>query len=91
MGQSQQKRKTHTGDEKKLYVGDFRYNRELVTKHVFAFSGRQAKVLMMKQLAEDHGVNYSIVAGIFDGSKPNFDIKVDTKWREKHDKMQDMR
>jgi hypothetical protein len=77
MGQNQQRRKT-------LFVGDFRYSGELITKYAHAFSGRQAKIFMMRQLAEDHGVNYSVVAGIFNGDKPNFEIKIDSEWREKN-------
>uniref|UniRef100_A0A6M3L6P7 Uncharacterized protein n=1 Tax=viral metagenome TaxID=1070528 RepID=A0A6M3L6P7_9ZZZZ len=70
--------------KKKLFVGDFRYNRELVTKHAFAFSGRQAKVFMLRQLAAEHGVPISAVMSIFDGSKVNFEIQVDPEWRLKN-------
>lgn len=69
---------------KLLFVIDFNYGRELVTKHAYAYSGRQAKVFGMRQLAKDHGVNYSAVAAIFNGDKPNFDVRVDSEWRQKN-------
>ena len=67
-----------------LFTGDFRYKGELVTKFAHAFSGRQAKVFMMRQIADDDGVKYRVVSGIFNGEKPNFDIKVDPEWRRKN-------
>lgn len=57
-----------------LFKGLFNYGRELAVKYAYAYSGRQAKVLMMRQLATDHNVTYRVVAAIFNGSKPNFEI-----------------
>lgn len=70
---------------KKLFTGLFNYGRQVEKKFAWAFTGRQAKVFMMKQLANDHGVTYGAVAKIFDGSKGNFEIKVDPQWKEKQD------
>lgn len=70
---------------KKLFAMDFNYGRELVTKYAYAYSGRQAKVFGMRQLAKEHGVSYSAVAAIFNGDKPNFDIQVDPEWRRKNE------
>lgn len=58
--------------EKVLYKGVFSYSHELVVKFAHAYTGRQAKVFMMRQLAKEHGVRYNIVAQIFNGQKPNF-------------------
>ena len=68
---------------KMLFVGVFNYGRQVEKKHAWATSGRQAKVFMMRRLASDHGVIYRAVANIFDGSKQNYEIKVDPKWKEK--------
>lgn len=68
---------------KKLFVGDFRYSGELITRHAHAFSGRQAKIFMMQRLAKEHEVSFAAVCAIFNGSRPNFNIQVDPEWREK--------
>ncbi len=78
--------------KKLLFVGNFNYSRESIVKFAWAYSGRQAKVFMMQQLAGDHGVKFKTVAKRFDGSKPNFSIEVDEKWKEKQNaKMQELR
>ncbi len=51
----------------------------MIVVYKSAYSGRQAKIYMMRQLAKDHEVSYSTVAAIFDGSKPNFEVKVEEK------------
>lgn len=61
--------------KKELYKGLFVYSSELETRYAYAFSGRQAKVFMMRQLASDHEVSYQTVFNLFDGSKANFEIK----------------
>ena len=76
---------------KKLFTGEFNFSREAVKKHAWAFSGRQAKIFMMRQIADDHDVSYMAVAKIFDGSKSNFDIHVDEQWKERQNaKMQEL-
>ncbi len=69
---------------KLLFIGDFRYSGELITKFAYAFSGRQAKVFMMRQIANDHEISFAAVCAIFDGQKANFEIKVDPEWKAKY-------
>ena len=60
---------------KTLYKGAFNYSREMEIRYAHAYSGRQAKVLMMRQLANDHDVSYQTVFAMFNGDKPNFTIE----------------
>ena len=69
--------------EKMLFSGHFNYGRQVEKKYAWAFSGRQAKVFMMQQLASDHGVAFGAVVNIFKGEKQNFEICVDPEWKEK--------
>ncbi len=66
-------------DKPILYKCVFNYSHEMIVLYRAAYSGRQAKIYAMRQLAKDHGVSYSAVASIFDGSKPNFDITKEVK------------
>ena len=68
-----------------LWRGTFNYAREVIIKYSFAPTLAKAKANMIEQLAGDHGVNRESVMAIFNGDKPNFDIRVDRDWREKHD------
>jgi hypothetical protein len=61
--------------KKVLWKGAFNYSREMEIRYAYAYSGRQAKVLMMRQLANDHEVSYQVVFSMFNGDKPNFTIE----------------
>ncbi len=69
-----------------LYRGVFMYSHEMIIKYSHAPNERSAKMRMINQLAKEHGVHASVVFGIFDGSKDNYRIEIDKKWREKNAK-----
>lgn len=58
-----------------LWVGSFNYQHELVTKHTYAPTWASAKTRMLRRIANEHGVDYSIVFGMFDGTKDNYRIE----------------
>jgi hypothetical protein len=74
-----------TGMVKNLYKGTFSFSHEMIIKRVYAYSGRQAKVMMMRRLARDHGVSYSTVFAMFDGSRANFSIEPEIIFKETED------
>ena len=57
------------------WVGTFNYSHELVTKYTYAPSWASARVRMLRRIAEEHGVAYQHVFGMFDGTKDNFTIE----------------
>jgi len=72
---------------KNLYRGIFNYSHEVKIRYTTASSKRQAKIFMMHQLAREHDVHYCVVAGIFDGSKQNFEINMEVEYKEVDDGM----
>ena len=68
-----------------LYLGIFNYSHAVEEVLRFATSEKHAKALMMQELARKHEVHPSHVAALFDGSKPNYSIKIDPEWRSKHE------
>lgn len=75
--------KTTTKRKKLLFQGLFNYGRQVEKCFAWAYTSRQARVYMLKQLATRHGVNFSAVKNIFNGDKQNFNIAVDPEWQEK--------
>ena len=69
--------------EKLLFRGLFNWGSEVTKKYAWAYSGRQAKVFMLRQIAMDHRVEFNAVLKIFNGEKRNFKICVDPEWMEK--------
>lgn len=68
-----------------LFKGVFNYSREMIIKYSMAPTWAKARINMVNQLADDHGVNRVAVMEIFDGKKPNFEITIDPEWRQKHE------
>ena len=68
-----------------LWRGVFMYSHEMIIKFSHAPNERAAKMRMINQLAKEHGVHASVVFSIFDGSKDNYRIEIDKKWRLKND------
>jgi phosphoserine phosphatase len=62
-----------------LFIGSFNYAHELVTKHTWAPTWAAAKNRMLRRIADEHGVDYRQVYGMFDGSKDNFIIEREDK------------
>jgi hypothetical protein len=67
---------------KQLWKGLFSYRSELDVQYAYAYSKAQAKVMMLRRLAKKHEVSYQTVFGMFDGSKPNYQIIVETEFKE---------
>jgi len=71
--------------KKVLYKGVFNFSHEMIIKYLCAFTANQAKVLMMRRIAKEHGVSYGCVFDLFDGSKDNFRIEEEKKaWKQRH-------
>jgi phosphoserine phosphatase len=62
-----------------LFSGSFNYAHELVIKHTWAPTWASAKNRMLRRIADEHGVDYRHVYGMFDGSKDNFKIQMEEK------------
>ena len=68
-----------------LFKGVFNYSREMIIKYSMAPTWAKARINMVNQLADDHGVNRGAVMAIFNGTKDNYKIEIDREWREKHE------
>lgn len=67
---------------KSLYRGAFNYNHTAVILYRQAYSCKQAWMIMCKHLAEQDNINPRVVMGLFDGTRDNFEITVETEFRE---------
>jgi hypothetical protein len=67
---------------KNVYKGVFSYRCELERLFAHAYSKKQAKLIMCRRLAKDHDVSLATVLRLFDGSKPNFEITIETEFVE---------
>ncbi len=71
---------------KNLYRGSFSYASSVEKPlYRFALSKKQAWYLMCQAIAKKHEVRDSYVYGLFDGSRPNFEITVEMEYREGED------
>ena len=77
--------KTKNSKPKILYRGIFNYAHELIILYTYAFSPAQAKERFFRRLAKLHNVSVHAVRQIFDGSKPNFSIKIEMSFKEVED------
>ena len=55
--------------------GKFVFNRESYTEYAYAYTKKQAWLVMCKRIAKKQGVIPSMVTAYFDGTKDNFEIK----------------
>ena len=67
---------------KSLYKGLFSYRCELEKLFCYAYTKEQAKVTFFHRLAKKHDVSYGAVMSLFDGSRPNYEITIETEFRE---------
>lgn len=74
MGATSKSKATGIAKSKKLWRGVFNFRHQIVIRYLQAYSADQAKVLMMRRIAQEHGVPYSYVFRLFDGSIDNFEI-----------------
>lgn len=67
-----------TVKEKHLFRGYFNFRHQLRIEYARAYSGKQAKVQMMRRIAKRHNVPYEYVIREFSGSQDNFKIEIET-------------
>ena len=70
------------GNCKQLFRGVFNYNRQVIILYRWAYSLSQAREVMFRTLSRKHNVSLYWVRGLFDGSKDNFEIKIETEFEE---------
>jgi len=67
---------------KQLFRGVFSYSCQLEREYAYAFSEKQARVIMCSRMAKRHDVHPSTVLRLFDGSRPNYEITVELEIKE---------
>ncbi len=67
---------------KNLYKGMFNYHRELYVLYGHAYSERQAWVSFCHRLADKHNLPARTVMNFFDGTKDNYEIRVEVEFHE---------
>lgn len=67
---------------KSLWRGCFNFHQTAKVMYAYAFSERQAWAIFCQRLAKKDGVHPSAVYGIFDGSRDNFSITIETEFKE---------
>jgi len=70
---------------KNLFRGVFNYHQTAIVLYRYANSKRQAWLVMCRFLAEKDGVHPSVVMGLFDGIQDNYEITIETEWKEAED------
>ena len=71
----------------RLWIGSFNFSHELVTKHTWAPTWASAKNRMLRRIAADHGVDFGVVYGMFDGTKDNFTVEMEVKENVLHERV----
>jgi hypothetical protein len=67
---------------KNLWRGAFNYRQSAEILYSYACSKAQARVIFCRRMAVKSGVHPSVVLGLFDGSRDNFTIKIETEFME---------
>jgi hypothetical protein len=67
---------------KNLYKGLFNYSCALEREYAYAYSKEQARVVMCRRLAKKHDVHPSVVLGMFDGERTNYEITLEMEVKE---------
>jgi len=62
---------------KNLYRGAFRTNRAICVKYAYAYTEKQAKLIMCRRMAQDQGVDPAIVMGHFKERGDNYEISIE--------------
>ena len=65
---------------KDLWVGCFNYHREIHIEYTYAYTERQAWLLMCKRLSRKIGVHPSVIMRYFDGESNNFSIRKEIEY-----------
>jgi hypothetical protein len=67
---------------KTLFRGAFNFNRSVRIEYAYANSCRQAWLIICRRLAKKDGVDPRMVMGLFDGSRDNHSITIETEFTE---------
>lgn len=67
---------------KQHYRGKFVFNRQSYTLYRYAYTERQAWLVMCREIARKQGVSPKMVMDYFNGEKDNYIIEVETEWTE---------
>ena len=67
---------------KSLFKGVFSYRCELEILYAYSYTKEQARLIMCSRLAKNHDVHPSTVLSMFDGSKDNYNIKIEVEFKE---------
>ncbi len=67
---------------KQKWRGSFNYSRQAYILYCYAYTERQAWVIMCRRLAKMQGVVPSVVMNYFNGSIRNYEITIETEYKE---------
>ena len=66
---------------KHLWKGVFNYAHALQILYAQAYTERQAWLIMCRRLAKKHDVALQVVTGLFNGSKDNYEVKIEIEYQ----------
>jgi len=67
---------------KQLFRGVFDLNCTVRTMYAYAYTERQAWATMCRRIAKADGVSIGAVMALFDGSRENYRINIETEMKE---------
>ena len=67
---------------KQVWKGVFMYQRECAIRYAHAFSAQQAKVIMIRRLADEHGIDPRVVFGYFRDHPQGVTIQIEVEVKE---------
>ena len=67
---------------KNKWRGAFNYHRTAKVMYAYAYTKKQAWLVFCQRLAKQDDVDFRIVMGLFDGSRDNFEITIETEFTE---------
>ena len=67
---------------KSLFRGAFNYRQSSKVMYAYAHTERQAWFVFCQRLAKKDGVSPSMVMGLFDGTRANYEITIEMEMRE---------
>lgn len=67
---------------KSLYKGRFNFHHEVFIEHAFAYTALQAKCIMIRRIANKHGVSYLTTYNYFHDHADSCSVKIETLFKE---------
>lgn len=71
-----------SGKLKHLWRGAFKFRRTASVLYAYAYTEKQAHLIMCRRIARRHNVPVSAVMELFDGAKKNYEIRMETEFKE---------